>query len=114
MRRLARAVDGNPKLKARVPSGAMAELRKLYYDTAAADKSALRLRAFAVNLNSGARAAAGTLDINIERWSTPEEAARLRDILKSAGMRQGVEERRLARPGQAHDPHFEAQGSPTG
>jgi hypothetical protein len=54
-------------------------------DTAAADKSALRLRAFAVNLNSGTRAAAGTLDINIERWSTPEEAARLRDILSEKG-----------------------------
>ena len=54
-------------------------------DTTASDKSALRLRAFAVNLNSGARASAGTLDINIERWSTPEEAARLRDILSEKG-----------------------------
>lgn len=36
MRRLARAVDGNPKLKARVPAGAMAELTKLYYDSAQA------------------------------------------------------------------------------
>lgn len=34
MRRLARAVDGNPRLKERVPSGAMAEIRKLFYDTA--------------------------------------------------------------------------------
>jgi hypothetical protein len=52
---------------------------------AAADKSALRLRAFAVNLNSPARARTGTLDINIERWSTPEEAARLRDVLTEKG-----------------------------
>ena len=34
MRRLVRAVDNAPKLKARVPNGAMAELSKLYYDTA--------------------------------------------------------------------------------
>jgi predicted TIM-barrel fold metal-dependent hydrolase len=34
MRRLARAVDGNPKLKQRVPGGAMAEIRKLFYNTA--------------------------------------------------------------------------------
>jgi hypothetical protein len=52
---------------------------------AAADKSALRLRAFAVNLNTPARARTGTLDINIERWSTPEEAARLRDVLTEKG-----------------------------
>lgn len=55
-------------------------------DTAASDKSALRLRAFGVNLNSPARgSAATTYDINIERWSTPEEAARLRDILAEKG-----------------------------
>lgn len=55
-------------------------------DTAAADKSALRLRAFGVNLNSPGRAsAATTYDINIERWSTPEEAARLQDILAEKG-----------------------------
>jgi hypothetical protein len=52
---------------------------------AAADKSALRLRAFAVNLNTPARARTGTLDINIERWSTPEEATRLRDVLTEKG-----------------------------
>jgi predicted TIM-barrel fold metal-dependent hydrolase len=34
VRRLVRTVDGNPKLKERVPNGAMAEIRKLYYDTA--------------------------------------------------------------------------------
>jgi 6-methylsalicylate decarboxylase len=34
MRRLTRAVDGNPKLKQRVPAGAMAEIRRLFYDTA--------------------------------------------------------------------------------
>ena len=55
-------------------------------DTAANDKSALRLRAFGVNLNSPARgSAATTYDINIERWSTPEEAARLKDVLAEKG-----------------------------
>ena len=55
-------------------------------DTAADDKSALRLRAFGVNLNSPARgSAATTYDINIERWSTPEEAARLKDVLTEKG-----------------------------
>jgi len=55
-------------------------------DTAAFDKSVLRLRAFGVNLNSPARgSAATTYDINIERWSTPEEAARLKDILTEKG-----------------------------
>jgi hypothetical protein len=54
--------------------------------TAADDKAALRLRAFAVNLNSPARAsAATTYDIIIERWSTPEEAARLKDVLAEKG-----------------------------
>jgi len=55
-------------------------------DTAADDKSALRLRAFGVNLDSPGRgSAATTYDINIERWSTPEEAARLKDILTEKG-----------------------------
>jgi hypothetical protein len=54
-------------------------------DTTASDKSALRLRAFAVNLNRGARSTAQTLDINIERWSTPQETNRLRDILSEKG-----------------------------
>jgi hypothetical protein len=53
--------------------------------TSADDKAVLRLRAFAVNLNAPARARTGTLDIVIERWSTPEEAARLRDILAEKG-----------------------------
>jgi predicted TIM-barrel fold metal-dependent hydrolase len=34
VQRLVRTVDGNPALKERVPNGAMAEIRKLYYDTA--------------------------------------------------------------------------------
>src|SRR6476659_3325779 len=53
--------------------------------TSADDKAVLRLRAFAVNLNSTGRANTGTLDINIERWATPEEAARLRDIRTEKG-----------------------------
>ena len=52
---------------------------------AADEKPALRLRAFAVNLNTPARARTGTLDITIDRWSTPAEAARLRDILAEKG-----------------------------
>lgn len=52
---------------------------------AAFDKPVLQLRAFSVNLSTPARARTGTLDITIERWSTPEEAARLRDILSEKG-----------------------------
>ena len=43
----------------------------------------LRLRAFAVDLNSGART--GTVDIVIERWSTPEEAESLRTVFLERG-----------------------------
>jgi hypothetical protein len=57
----------------------------LAQDPATAAESALRLRAFAVNMNTPARTRTGTIDINIERWSTPEEAARLRDILVEKG-----------------------------
>jgi hypothetical protein len=53
--------------------------------TAADDKAVLRLRAFAVNMSGPPRTRTGTLDITIERWSTPEEAARLRDILSEKG-----------------------------
>ena len=43
----------------------------------------LRLRAFAVNMNgTGARSNAGTLDIVVERWSTPAEVDRLRTVLE--------------------------------
>ncbi|HEY7923336.1 MAG TPA: hypothetical protein VII62_09170, partial [Vicinamibacteria bacterium] len=38
---------------------------------ASAEDALLRLRAWAVNLNNGART--NTVDIVIERWSTPEE-----------------------------------------
>jgi hypothetical protein len=57
----------------------------LAQEPATAAESALRLRAFAVNMNTPARTRTGTIDINIERWSTPEEAARLRDILVEKG-----------------------------
>jgi hypothetical protein len=50
----------------------------------AADR-VLELRAFAVNLSGGPRARAGTIDINIERWSSDEERNRLRDVLIERG-----------------------------
>ncbi len=43
----------------------------------------LRLRAFAVNLNNRART--NTIDIVIERWSTPEEASNLKAVLLEKG-----------------------------
>jgi len=46
---------------------------------AAQEQAPLRLRAFAINLNNRART--NTIDIVIERWSTPEEIERLRGIL---------------------------------
>ena len=49
----------------------------------AKDESILRLRAFAVDLNN--RAQTNTLDIVIERWSSPEEAANLKAVLVEKG-----------------------------
>ena len=49
----------------------------------AKDEEILRLRAFAINMNNGSRA--GTIDIVIERWSTPEEAAGLSATLIEKG-----------------------------
>jgi hypothetical protein len=49
----------------------------------AEDKALLRLRAWAVNLNTGART--NTIDIVIERWSTDEEVEKLRTILIEKG-----------------------------
>lgn len=43
----------------------------------------LRLRAFAVDMNNGTRT--GTIDIVIERWSTPEETESLRAVLVEKG-----------------------------
>jgi hypothetical protein len=43
----------------------------------------LRLRAFSVNLNTGART--NTVDIVIERWSTDEEASNLRAVFLERG-----------------------------
>ena len=50
---------------------------------AAEDKALLRLRAWAVNLNNGARTS--TMEIVIERWSTQEEIDKLRGILIEQG-----------------------------
>jgi len=56
---------------------AAALLVPLLASTASAkEEEILRLRAFAINMNNGARA--GTIDIVIERWSTPEETASLK------------------------------------
>ena len=46
---------------------------------ASAEESLLHLRAWAVNLNNGART--NTVDIVIERWSTPEEIEKLRGVM---------------------------------
>jgi len=46
---------------------------------ASADEALLRLRAWAINLNNGART--NTVDIVIERWSTPEEIDKLRGVM---------------------------------
>jgi hypothetical protein len=46
---------------------------------ARADDPILHLRAWAVNLNNGART--NTVDIVIERWSTPQEIEKLRGVL---------------------------------
>ncbi len=49
----------------------------------AKEESILRLRAFSVDLNNRART--NTIDIVIERWSSPEEAANLRAVLVEKG-----------------------------
>ena len=49
----------------------------------AKDESILRLRAFAVDLNN--RAQTNTLDIVIERWSTPEESSNLKAVFLERG-----------------------------
>ena len=46
---------------------------------ASAEDSLLHLRAWAVNLNNGART--NTVDIVIERWSTPQEIEKLRGVM---------------------------------
>ena len=49
----------------------------------AKDDSILRLRAFAVDLNN--RAQTNTIDIVIERWSTPEESSNLKAVFLERG-----------------------------
>jgi hypothetical protein len=46
---------------------------------AAADDALLHLRAWAINLNNNTRT--NTVDIVIERWSTPQEIEKLRGVL---------------------------------
>jgi len=50
---------------------------------AAKDEAILRLRAFAVDLNNRART--NTIDIAIERWSTPEETSNLKAVFLERG-----------------------------
>jgi hypothetical protein len=52
----------------------------------AAEPEILRLRAFAVDLNN--RVTTNTIDIVIERWSTPEETAKLKAVLVEKGGNQ--------------------------
>ena len=49
------------------------------------DKPVLQLSAFAVDLGGPQRARSGTLDIAIERWSTPDEVAKLQAALTEKG-----------------------------
>lgn len=51
----------------------------------AAEKPILTLRTFAVSMGNPGPSGAGTLEIGIERWSTDEERARLRDTLIERG-----------------------------
>ena len=49
----------------------------------AKDESILRLRAFSINMNASVRT--NTIDIVIERWSTPEEASNLKAVFLEKG-----------------------------
>ncbi len=73
---VARPAASSPGDKAKPDKPAAAKVDK---------KGVLRLRAFAVDLNRAARAASGTFDIVIERWSTEDEAERLKDVLIEEG-----------------------------
>jgi hypothetical protein len=49
------------------------------------EKPALRMRAFAVNMDAGTRVRSGMLDIVVERWSTDADVARLEAVLREKG-----------------------------
>jgi len=51
----------------------------------AASKDVLALRAFGIDMSSGARTRTRSYDIAIERWSTDAEAQKLRDVLSEKG-----------------------------
>jgi len=66
-------------------------------DSRAADaEPILHLRAFAVDMNNGTRT--GTIDIVIERWSTPEEVAKLQSVSIEGGDDRMLEALRKTRP----------------
>ena len=50
-----------------------------------ADEPVLAMRAVAVNMTGVGAGSVGTLDITIERWSTDQERAKLKDILIEKG-----------------------------
>ena len=72
-----------PRIAASLALGAALVLPLAASTALAKDESILRLRAFAVDLNN--RAQTNTLDIVIERWSSPEEAANLKAVLVEKG-----------------------------
>jgi hypothetical protein len=63
--------------------GAALALSVVASSSFAKDPEVLRLRAFAVDLNN--RAKTNTIDIVIERWSTPEEAKNLQAVFVEGG-----------------------------
>ena len=72
-----------PRIAASLALGAALVLPLAASTALAREESILRLRAFAVDLNN--RAQTNTLDIVIERWSSPEEAANLKAVLVEKG-----------------------------
>ena len=72
-----------PALAAALPLAAALALPLTAPAPAAAEDPLLHLQAFSINLNNAART--NTIDIVIERWSTPEEIDKLRGILIEKG-----------------------------
>src|SRR5262249_115560 len=83
------SVAGRPRMRRLTfPTAALAPGARLAIATTArADKPVERFTAFAVDMSAQARPGArtGTVDITINRWSTPEERRRLADALRENG-----------------------------